>query len=77
MADLTDALEELVPDPEPPMPAYPEGTVGLLMRQRDELQKTAEADRVTASIMSDRAAATEARVAQLNESITALGGDTA
>lgn len=68
-------LEELVPDPEPPLPAYPDNTVGLLMRQRDELQKSADADRVTASIMSDRAAATETRVAQLDESITALGGE--
>lgn len=56
-------------------PTYPDTTVGMLMRQRDEAQASADSDRLFASQMLDRAAATDKRVAQLKTAIAALGGE--
>lgn len=57
---------------EPNTQDYPDTTVGVLMRQRDELRQSVEADRVTAEIITARADASAARVAQLDASIAAL-----
>ena len=56
-------------------PTYPDTTVGVLMRQRDEIRQSIDADRVTAEIITARADASAARAAQLDASIAALSAD--
>lgn len=53
-------------------PVYPDSTVGILLRQRDDLQRSIEADRVTIGIITARADESAARVKQLDQSIAEL-----
>jgi len=53
---------------------YPDTPTGALMRQRDELARSAEGDRATAAAYVARAEAAEERVASLESAIAALEG---
>lgn len=70
--------ETPTPDPAPDevapvlAPVYPDGTVGVLMRQRDELGGNAEAARSMAASFTSRAEALDAQIAQLTATIVAL-----
>ncbi|WP_242089267.1 hypothetical protein [Curtobacterium sp. DN_7.5] len=69
-----EALPEVAPDVEPALQVYPDSTVGVLLRQRDDLQRAIDADRVTVGIIAARIDEAAARVAQLEQSIDVLGG---
>ena len=65
-------LPEIERDAEPAPSQYPDNTVGILLRQRDDLQRSIDADRVTIGILTARADETVARVKQLDQSIAEL-----
>jgi hypothetical protein len=63
-------------EPEDPQPIeYPDTTVGMLMRQRDEARASAKSDRLFAEQLTGRAEETDVRAARLDDAISALGGE--
>jgi hypothetical protein len=58
---------------DPPEPTYPDTTVGVLMRQRDDLARSAANDRGMVAFYGQRATDTDAKIQQLQASIDALG----
>lgn len=61
-------IDPVSPDP----PTYPDGTVGVLMKQRDDLLRSVDSDRSMAEMYSARADATAATVQQLQDTIDSL-----
>lgn len=53
-------------------PTYPDGTIGVLMKQRDDLQRSVESDCASSQMYADRAKATQVTVDQLQATIDAL-----
>ena len=60
-----------------PAPDYPDTAIGTLARQRDQATASAESDRLFSAQILDRAAESDAKAAQFQAAIDALGGEPA
>lgn len=72
---MTDITPDEVPVPDAPRLAYPDTTVGMLMKQRDESLANAQAAQAGIERYARLVQEAQGRVGSLQQAIDAMGGD--